>query len=62
MKKIKGYFNISNTNYDMFNKDFENAINELQNDGQEVEVQYQTNAFSNEQIAYSALILGRVEQ
>lgn len=57
--KIIGAFNISNTEGDKFLIDLQKAINELQDSGQEVEVQYKVNSFPNGQIAYSALILGR---
>ncbi|WP_346961296.1 hypothetical protein [Clostridium sp.] len=43
----------------IFGKDLEEAIQILQNDGQEVEVQYKVNNFNNGQLVYSALILGR---
>lgn len=59
MKNILAYFNVSNTNTDDFHKNLEGAINKLQEDGQEVEVQYKVNTFENGQILYSALILGR---
>ncbi|NRU52641.1 hypothetical protein [Clostridium beijerinckii] len=61
MKKIEGYFHISNTEFEKFNDDLKQSINNLQNDGQEVEVQYKTNTLDNGQLVFSALILGRVE-
>jgi hypothetical protein len=61
MKQVKGFFNISNTDSDNFNADLKKSINDLQEQNQEVEVQYQVNSFPNGQIVYSALILGRVE-
>lgn len=61
MKKIKGVFNISNTEEKQFRENLQKAINDLQNDNQEVEVQYKVNNFDNGQLVYSALVLGRVE-
>lgn len=61
MKKIKGVFNISNTEEEQFRKNLQSAINQLQDDYQEVEVQYKVNNFDNGQLVYSALVLGRVE-
>ena len=58
MKQIKGYFHLSTTDFDEFNKIFKNCLNELQNDGQEVEIQYKTNTV-NDKIYYSCFIIGR---
>lgn len=61
-KKIYGFYNISNTDYNMFNKDLENRIEELQNIGLEIEIQYTTNILQRNiknPIVYNALILGR---
>lgn len=60
--KIKGWFHINNTDYSTFNKDLQKVINDLQDDGQEVEVQYKVNTFNNGQMVYSALVLGRTEE
>jgi hypothetical protein len=57
--KIVGIYNINNTDDELFCKDLIKNINTLQNDGQEVEVQYQVNSFPNGQIVLSALVLGR---
>jgi hypothetical protein len=62
MKKVSGFFNISNTDSDDFNADLKKAINDLQDLKQEIEIQYQVNSFPNGQIVYSALILGRMEE
>ena len=71
MKDIKDYFiSILNENtfvldevslnkyFDEFNKNFKNYLNALQNDGQEVEIQYKTNTVDNK-ICYSCLMIGR---
>ena len=57
--KIKGLFNLSSTDYKDFTNKLIKNINELQKDGQTVEIQYQTNTFNNGQIVYSALLIGR---
>lgn len=59
--KIKGLFTVSNTEFINFNKDVSDAINKLQDDKQIVEVQFNTNILSNNQLVYSALIIGRGE-
>ena len=62
MKNIYAFFNISNNDYDMFNKDLENRITELQNKGQEIEVHYTTNVLQGNvknPIVYNVLIIGR---
>jgi len=61
MKKIKGFQNISSTDYNTFNDEFIKGLEKLQKDNQEVEVQYAVNNFDNGQLVYSALLLGRVE-
>ena len=58
MKQIKGYFHLSMTDFDEFNKKFKDCFNKLQNDGQEVEIQYKTNTL-NDKICYSCLMIGR---
>ena len=58
MKQIKDYFHLSMTDFDEFNKNFKNCFNALQNDGQEVEIQYKTNTL-NDKICYSCLMIGR---
>ena len=57
--RIKGVYNISNTDAENFNRDLNNAILILQKDNQEVDVQYHVNSFPNGQIVYSALVIGR---
>ena len=57
--KIKGLFNLSSTDHKDFTEKLIKNINELQKDGQTVEIQYQTNTFNNWQIVYSALLIGR---
>ena len=52
MKQIKGYFHLSMTDFDEFNKNFKNYLNALQNDGQEVEIQYKTNTGKNKDYDY----------
>lgn len=61
MKKIKGFQNISSTDYNTFNDEFVKGLEKLQADNQEVEVRYKVNNFDNGQLVYSALLLGRVE-
>lgn len=56
---LAGYFHISNTDNDAFNEAFEKAVNKLQSDGQDVEIQYRVNTFDNGQVLYSVLIIGR---
>ena len=63
MKKIKGVFHVSNTEFEDFNRDLKKSINDLQADNQEVEIQYGTNIHnSSGEILFSALVLGRVEE
>lgn len=57
--KIQGLYNISNTDANCFYKDLTNAIIELQQNQQNVEIQYQVNSFNDGQLVYSALIIGR---
>lgn len=57
--KIIGTFNLSSTDAEAFMNQLSEDINKLQDDGQEVEVQYSVNSFPNGQIVYSALLLGR---
>lgn len=57
--KIKGLFNLSSTDHKDFTDKLIKNINELQKDGQTIEIQYQTNTFNNGQIVYSALLIGR---
>lgn len=57
--KIYGVFNVSNTDADKFLTDVSDNIRKLQDDGQEVEVQYCTDFAGNATVVYSALILGR---
>lgn len=58
-KNIVGHFNVSNTNADDFHKNLERVVGELQEDGQDVEIQYNVNVLLNGERLYSALILGR---
>lgn len=59
LPKIVGRFHISNTDNFRFLENVQDAINSLQNDGQEVEVQYQTIGLEQGKVLYTALILGR---
>lgn len=61
MKQIRGIYHINSTDYNEFYNNLQKDIIELQNDKQEVEVQYKVNNFDNGQLVYSALVLGRVE-
>jgi hypothetical protein len=55
MKQIKGIYNINDTDYKQFHELLIKDISFLQDDGQEVEVQYKVNNFDNGQLVYSAL-------
>jgi hypothetical protein len=57
--KIVGIFNPTNTDVEKFLKDVTSDINLLQNDGQEVEIQYHPCSLNNGQVIYTALILGK---
>jgi hypothetical protein len=59
MKNIIGVYNINNTDSNIFYTELIKAINILQNDGQEVEVQYKVNVIQNDRLVLSALVLGR---
>jgi hypothetical protein len=61
MKKIIGHFHISTNDPEEFYKKFTENINILQNDNQEVEIQYNTQIINNLEnpILYSALVIGR---
>ena len=61
MKQIFGFFNVGSDREDEFSDRVLKAIDDLQDDGQEVEVQYTTNVLPNGRIHYSALITGRKE-
>lgn len=61
MKYIKGVFHVYNTDYKKFYESLSKDINKLQNDKQEVEIQYKTNNYDNGQLVFSALLIGRVE-
>ena len=60
--KIVGVFNPCSTDYGVFLNSVIEDINKLQEDGQEVEVQYSTTPLSGDNILYSALIIGRKNQ
>lgn len=60
MSKIFGRCHIVDTNIDKFYENVSNRIDEFQNDGQEVEVQYKMTS-AGLTMVYSALILGRKE-
>ena len=61
MRKIFGFYNVGSDKDDVFNEKVLEVIRELQEEGQEVEVQYTTNVLPNGRIHYSALIIGRKE-
>lgn len=56
--KIYGVYNVSDTYNKTFVDNVSDRVNELQQDGQTVEVQYQT-CIMNSSVVYSALIIGR---
>ena len=60
--KIVGIFNPCSTDYEVFLNSVIEDINKLQEDGQEVEVQYSTTPLGRDNILYSALIIGRKNQ
>lgn len=62
MKIIKRTAICTNTDGKEFHRVLSEHINDMQENGWEVEIQYQTSMFNNEQVVYSALILGRKEQ
>lgn len=57
--KIVGIFNPCSTDYKTFLISVIEDINKLQEDGQEVEVQYSTTSLGGDNVLYSALIIGR---
>ena len=57
--KIVGMFNPCSTDNKTFVEMVQTAINKLQEDGQEIEIQYSTIGLGGANILYSALILGR---
>jgi chorismate mutase len=63
MRNIFGVFNISSNNAEEFYKQLSDIINKLQQNNQEVEIQYNTQIINNSEnpILYSALLLGRKE-
>ena len=58
--KIKGIFNTNGFDFDNFMKQVIENVRNLQEDNQEVEIQYTTNVV-NENVFYSAMIIGRVK-
>ena len=60
--KIVGIFNPCSTDYEVFLNSVIEDINKLQEDGQEVEVQYSTTSLRGDNVLYSALIVGRKER
>jgi hypothetical protein len=64
MKKIIDCLHVSTNDIDGFYKLFKTYLKQLQNDGQEVEVQYNTQIIpsnSENPILHSALLIGRKE-
>lgn len=59
MSNIIGFFHVNSTDVDYFNESLHENISKLQNDGQEIEIQYTTNVLPNGQLVYNALMLGR---
>ena len=57
--KIVGIFNLCYTDNKTFVEKVMEDINKLQEDGQEVEVQYSTTSLGGDNVLYSALIIGR---
>ena len=57
--KIVGMFNPCSTDNKTFVETVHTTINKLQEDGQEIEIQYSTIGLGGANILYSALILGR---
>lgn len=59
MIKVRGMFNPCSTDNKTFLEYLQVAINKLQEDGQEIEVQYKPINIGNGEILYSAMVLGR---
>lgn len=59
-KQIKGIFNTTSTDYKEFFDNLKKDIKKLQNDYQEVEVQYSTCINLDNEVVHSALIIGRI--
>ena len=57
--KIVGMFNPCSMDNETFTKMVIEDINKLQEDGQEVEIQYDTTSLGGDNVLYSALIIGR---
>lgn len=57
--KIVGIYNPCYTDNETFIEKVIEDINKLQEDGQEVEVQYSTTSLGGDNVLYSALIIGR---
>ena len=60
--KIVGMFNPCSMDNETFTKMVIEDINKLQEDGQAVEIQYNTTWMGDSKILYSALIVGRKER
>lgn len=61
IKQIVQTKHLSNTDFNIFQENYGKALDEMQGDNQEVEVQYNTNTFPNGQVLFSALLIGRKE-
>lgn len=61
MKKIINICNLNHTDANQFIQELDSTVRRLQIDGQEVEIQYSTDALHTGQIVLSALVLGRKE-
>lgn len=61
MKKVKGFVQVSSNDEEIFRQDIEKWVQKLQNDGQELEFHYTTNAVPSNTypICYNVLIIGR---
>lgn len=57
--KIVGIYNVCHTDADEFFKSLDKSITNLQEDRQEVEIQYSSNVMPNGQLIQTALIIGR---
>lgn len=62
MNKIKGIFHITLISPEKFKEELNKVVNMLQEDGQQVQVQYSSNYGQDIEgkMVYSALVIGRV--
>lgn len=59
IKKIKGIFQIDSTDSKEFHEHLEKAINAVQGNGKEPEVQYRIAVLPTGEVVHAAVVLGR---